>query len=124
MTPTSCPRCGAPEIAGEEGQIVVCPACGHAFEGDPPKAARNLADHQVSFEEARTVFDDPLALQVYDHKHSETEDRYIYFGMSNQGRMLAVIFTTRENAIRIISAREMTPREKRIYESENYDPAG
>ncbi len=86
------------------------------FAWDPEKAERNLKDHQVSFEEASTVFGDPLARLVDDPDHSEEEHRYALLGCSASGRFLAVSHTDRGNTIRLISAREMTARERRQYE--------
>jgi uncharacterized DUF497 family protein len=86
------------------------------FEWDPEKAAANLKAHGVSFEEAGTVFGDPLARLIDDPDHSETEPRYVLFGRSDAGRLLAVMHTERGRGIRLISAREMTPKETRQYE--------
>jgi hypothetical protein len=80
------------------------------------KAEDNVKRHGVSFEEAATVFGDPLAEIEPDFAHSIDEDRFLAFGTSEQGRLLVVVFTERGDAIRIISAREMTPRERRDYE--------
>jgi uncharacterized DUF497 family protein len=86
------------------------------FEWDSEKAEANQKKHVVSFEEASTVFGDPLARLVDDPGHSQTEQRYVILGRSVAGRLLAVMHTTRAEAIRLISAREMTPREKKQYE--------
>jgi len=80
------------------------------------KAEDNIKWHGVSFEEAATVFGDPLAEIEPDFAHSINEDRFLAFGTSDQGRLLVVVFTERGDTIRIISAREMTPRERRDYE--------
>ena len=90
------------------------------FEWHPPKAERNLAYHGVSFEEAATVFDDPLTDIQLDLLHSIGEARFLALGTSSAGRLLVVVFTERPGVIRIISAREATPRERRGYET--YDP--
>lgn len=74
------------------------------FEWNEEKAASNLLKHKVSFEEAKTVFDDPLYVDFYDPDHSYDEDRYIIIGKSLQGRLLLVSYTERSNAIRLISA--------------------
>lgn len=87
------------------------------FEWDPEKAAVNLAKHGVSFEEASTVFGDPLATTVSDPDHSVSEERFLTTGLSRQQRVLIVWHTDREDVIRIIGAREATPRERRTYES-------
>ena len=73
--------------------------------------------HGVSFEEANTIFGDPLATTVPDPVHSEAEARYLTTGMSDQQRVLIVWHTERGDAIRIIGARDATTRERRIYES-------
>ena len=86
------------------------------FEWDPDKAGRNLAKHGVSFHEAATVFGDPLAITFFDPDHSEQEDRYLTFGHSSDGRLIVVSHTEREERTRIISARRMTPNERKSYE--------
>lgn len=80
------------------------------------KAEENINKHGVSFHEASTVFGDPLAEIQPDVAHSIGEERFLAFGASEQGRMLVVVFTERGDAIRIISAREMTRRERKDYE--------
>ena len=86
------------------------------FEWDSAKAARNLRKHGVSFEEAVSVFYDPLAATGADPDHSEDEERFVTFGISSAGRLLVVSHSERGEAIRIISARATTPLERRIYE--------
>jgi hypothetical protein len=86
------------------------------FEWDPAKAAANAKTHGVSFEEAVTVFQDPLAKVVPDPDHSESERREILIGHSAQVRLLLVAFTDRQGKIRLISARQVTRRERRDYE--------
>jgi len=86
------------------------------FEWDEAKAAANLARHGVSFDEAKTVFDDPLYVDFYDSDHSAEEHRYIIVGESNQGRLLILSYAERRAAIRLISARELTPAEREAYE--------
>ncbi|MCT7960559.1 BrnT family toxin [Laspinema sp. D1] len=86
------------------------------FEWNEAKAASNVVKHGVSFEEAKTVFADPLYVDFYDPDHSEEEDRYIIMGESQQGRLLLVAYTERGKGIRIISARTVTQRERRTYE--------
>ncbi len=83
------------------------------------KAEDNIKWHGVTFEEAATVFGDPLAEIEPDIGHSIDEDRFLAFGTSEQGRLLVVVFTERGDTIHIISAREMTPRERRDYEVHN-----
>lgn len=86
------------------------------LEWDIFKAAINRARHGVGFEEAVTVFDDPLATTAADLAHSIDETRFITFGLSFLGRLLAVVHTERGDRIRIISARRATRRERELYE--------
>ena len=74
------------------------------FEWDEQKAQANQRKHDISFEEACTVFDDPLSINFDDPDHSTEENRYIIIGLSNQGRFLFVSHTDRNNKIRLISA--------------------
>jgi uncharacterized DUF497 family protein len=87
------------------------------FEWDPTKAAANLAKHGVSFPEAMAVFGDPLEVTIPDPAHSSDEARFVSIGLSEVGRLLVVAYTEREGRIRIISAREAAPKERRHYES-------
>lgn len=89
------------------------------FEWDLFKAESNFLKHGVSFTEAGTVFGDELSSTVPDPDHSRDEDRYITIGWSNRRRLLMVAHTDRDNRIRIISARELSPRERKAYEEEN-----
>lgn len=89
-----------------------------AYEWDSEKATINFEKHSVSFEEAATVFDDPLYIDFYDPDHSVEEHRYIIVGMSSAGRLLSVSYTERESGIRLISARELTAAERKAYEEE------
>lgn len=86
------------------------------FGNDPGKAARNLKKHKVSFEEAASVFGDPMAYTFADPDHSIGEERWLMFGLSSMGRVLAVIYAHRRGKYRIISARPATRRERKIYE--------
>jgi uncharacterized DUF497 family protein len=86
------------------------------FEWDPDRADSNLEKHGVSFAEASTTFGDPLSVTIPDPRHSEGEERFVLFGMSEQGRLLAVVHTDREGTTRIISARLMTRHEREQYE--------
>lgn len=86
------------------------------FSWDPDKAATNLRKHTVSFEEAETVFDDPLYVDFYDPDHSENEDRYLVVGKSRQGRLLIVSYTEKRTSTRLITAREVTRSEREAYE--------
>ena len=88
------------------------------FEWDPRKEAQNIRKHGVSFHEAATVFGDPLALTFPDSEHSITELRFITIGLSNTSRTLTIAHTDRRDRIRLISAREATPRERTEYEDE------
>ena len=87
------------------------------FEWDPDKADRNLLKHGVSFHEAATVFDDPLAITYADPEHADVEERYLTFGHSGNGRFLVVSHTDREDRTRIISARQGTRKERKSYEN-------
>lgn len=89
---------------------------GLTFEWDRSKALRNFGKHGVSFEEALTVFGDPLAKVIDDRWHSIGERRSAILGVSLAGRLLAVMFTERGANIRLISARATTPRERLDYE--------
>ena len=86
------------------------------FEWDEQKARRNAVKHRVTFEEARTVFGDPLALTYSDPDTGAAECRFITFGVSDHGRLLVVVHVERGYAVRLISARPATRRERRIYE--------
>ncbi len=86
------------------------------FEWDPVKARKNLRKHEVTFEEASSVFYDLLAVTGTDPDHSEGEERMVTFGVSSLGRLLVVAHTERSDAIRIISARVATKHERHIYE--------
>jgi uncharacterized protein len=87
-----------------------------AFEWDDNKAKQNLKKHGVSFEEASTVFGNPLARTIPDPLHSEEEDRFVNLGESQSRRLLVVVFTERGDKIRIISARVATRRERKDHE--------
>lgn len=87
-----------------------------SFEWDPKKEAANRRKHGASFDEAATVFLDPLAVSGPDPDHSLGEERYVTFGMSRLGRLLAVCHTYRPGNIRIITARRVTRGEREIYE--------
>lgn len=87
-----------------------------SFEWDRAKAAASLRKHRVSFEEAITAFQDPLAKIHADPAHSSVERREILVGHSSAGRLLLVAFTARGSRIRWISARKATRREQRAHE--------
>jgi uncharacterized DUF497 family protein len=86
------------------------------FEWDARKARSNLAKHGVGFEEASTVFGDPLSLTIPDPEHSKIEDRFVTMGSPFTGKLLVVVHTDRGNNIRIISARRASRRERKSYE--------
>ncbi len=86
------------------------------FEWDSYKAQSNFEEHEVTFEEATTVFDDPFYIIFKDPDHSIGEQRYIIIGQSEAYRYLFVSYTERASRTRIISARELNPKERRAYE--------
>ena len=86
------------------------------FDSDPNKAANNLKKHKVSFEEAASVFGDPMAYTFADPDHSFGEERWLMFGLSRVARVLAVVFTHRRGKYRIISARLAKRHERKTYE--------
>jgi len=87
------------------------------FEWDPKKARQNIKKHGVSFDEAVTVFYDPLSATFDDPDHSVGEHRYITIGFSSRGLLLVVAHTERKKKIRIISARLATAHERKKHES-------
>jgi uncharacterized DUF497 family protein len=86
------------------------------FEWDPKKATANVKKHGVTFQEAATIFGDPLAITFDDPDHSVSENRYITFGLSLQKRLIVVSHTERGDQTKIINARLMDRKERRIYE--------
>ncbi len=88
------------------------------FEWDLPKATANLKKHQVSFDEAKSVFYDEFAVQFFDEEHSSNEERFLMLGISSNTRLLLVCHCEREHGevIRIISARKATKRESAFYQ--------
>ena len=88
------------------------------FVWDEKKAAGNLRKHEVSFDEAISVFEDLLFVVAADDDHSIAEKQFIILGESNAGRLLVVSYAERGKDTRIISAREATPRERKNYEEE------
>ena len=91
---------------------------GYLFEWDPKKAEINLRKHGVSFDEATTVFADPLSILQPDPSHSVGEQRYLVLGTSARRRLLVVAFAERPPRTRLISARRATRNERRTYEEE------
>ena len=88
------------------------------YHWDATKAASNLAKHGVSFQEAITVFEDPLFVIFADPDHSLREKRFIIMGESHRQRLLVVAYTERSNEIRLINARKATPQEREVYEEQ------
>lgn len=86
------------------------------FEWDEVKAQANLRAHDVSFDEAVSVFGDPLTITIPDPEHSSDEERFIDLGYSSRGRLLIVVYTEREKIVRIISSRKATRAERVTYE--------
>ena len=86
------------------------------LEWDPKKARSNLRKHKVSFEEAATALRDPMGATGFDPDHSASEERFVTFGVSERGRLLVVAHTDKDDNIRIISAREASKGERKIYE--------
>jgi uncharacterized protein len=86
------------------------------FEWDPDKAEANASNHNVTFEEAQTVFDDPLSVIYQDPMHSAEEERFLIIGESFAQRMIIVAFVEHGDSIRIISARIATRSERKEYE--------
>lgn len=89
---------------------------GYTFEWDQVKAESNVRKHGVTFDEASTVFGDPLNLLMADPDHSRDEERYVLLAMSNRRRLLVVAFAERPPQTRLISARRATRQERRRYE--------
>jgi len=89
------------------------------FEWDPGKARQNRRKHRIPFQEAATIFGDPLAVTYPDPDHSTSEQRFITVGMSSVGRVLIVAHVDRNDNVRIISARKTTQRERKHYEEKN-----
>jgi uncharacterized protein len=95
---------------------------GLKFEWHETKAAANRRKHRVAFDEAKTVFGDPRSLVIPDIMHSDDEDRWVRIGISARGRLLVVVYTERDDAIRLISGRRATIEEARDYEQMNQQP--
>jgi uncharacterized protein len=89
------------------------------FEWDDEKATSNFKKHKITFEEAATVFLDPFSITIADPDHSENELRYVDIGRSEGDRLLVVVYTERNSKIRLISCRQATYRERRLYEEGN-----
>lgn len=89
---------------------------GTTYEWDESKAIQNEQKHVVSFEEAASVFADPLSLTIVDDTHSDDEDRFVDIGESSDGRLLVVVYTERGETICIIRRRLATRAERKTYE--------
>lgn len=87
------------------------------FEWDREKEKRNIKKHGISFDEAVTVFYDPLSATFDDPDHSTEEDRFVTIGFSSYGRLLMISYTERSKIIRIISARPTTTPERKRHEN-------
>ena len=90
------------------------------FEWDEVKAKTNFKKHKVSFEEGKTIFNDPLLFTFPDDVHSSTEERFINIGLSANGLILVFTHTERQDKIRIISCRKATARERKFYEESSF----
>jgi uncharacterized DUF497 family protein len=86
------------------------------FEWDEKKADENFRKHGVSFDEAKTVFNDPFSVTIYDPDYSSDEQRYVDIGLSLKGRLIVVSYCERGETIRLISSRKATRKEERDYE--------
>lgn len=86
------------------------------FEWDESKAEANRTKHGITFEEAVTVFGDPISVTIHDPDHSDDELRYVDIGRSLGGHLLVVVYTERGDVIRIVSCRTATARENEQYE--------
>jgi len=86
------------------------------FQWDESKANANLKKHGVSFDEAKTIFNDPFSVTIDDPDHSIDENRYVDIGLSSKGRLIVVSYIERNGRIRIISGRKATRRERKDYE--------
>lgn len=91
-----------------------------SFEWDEVKAKANFKKHKVSFEEGKTIFNDPFLFTFPDNEHSAKEERYINIGLSAHGRILILTHTERQGKIRIISCRKATACERRFYEEGSF----
>jgi uncharacterized DUF497 family protein len=88
------------------------------FEWDEEKAKRNEVKHGVTFDEAKTIFNDPFAMTISDPDHSDEEERWLDIGLSAEGRILVIWYTERSERIRIIGSRGATKVEERAYAHE------
>lgn len=86
------------------------------FDWNETKASSHLSKHRISFEEAKTVFNDALYVDFYDPDHSDEEERYLIVRVSDRERLIIVSYTERNDLIRLISARKATQSEREAYE--------
>jgi hypothetical protein len=93
---------------------------GIAFEWDQRKDSANRRKHGVEFEEAATVFDDPLSVTIPDPDHASDEERFVIVGLSSQQSLLVVVHTIGGERIRLISARPASKHERRKYEETSF----
>jgi uncharacterized DUF497 family protein len=89
------------------------------FQWDQNKSEENERKHGITFEEAKTVFNDPFAITIDDPDHSDDEYRYIDIGFSSKGTVLIVWYTERSENIRIIGCRKATRSERKTYEEKD-----
>ncbi|QTA83106.1 Putative toxin-antitoxin system, toxin component, type II BrnT [Desulfonema limicola] len=90
------------------------------FEWDKDKSLKNFKKHKISFEEGKTIFNDPFLLTFPDINHSSDEMRYVNIGQSASGKTLIVIHTERQETIRIISCRKAVSNERKAYEKQSF----
>jgi len=90
------------------------------FEWDEVKEKTNFKKHKVSFEEGKTIFNDPFLFTFPDDVHFSNEERFINIGFSANGRILVLTHTERQDKIRIISCRKATARERKFYEEVSF----
>jgi uncharacterized DUF497 family protein len=93
---------------------------GLVFEWDDAKAAANILKHRISFYEAVTVFLDSRGILIPDPQHSAEEERFLLIGFTGERKLLTVVHVDRQQALRVISARAATPRERRDYEQSGF----
>lgn len=91
------------------------------FEWDPVKAASNLRKHQVSFDEAVQVFNDPLTLTIFDEQHSDYEERWVTIGSSRYHRLVVVVHTWTEAETNLIHVRLISARLATFHEIKQYE---
>lgn len=92
-----------------------------SFDWNEGNRDKNWEKHRVNFQECEQVFFDDRLKTFYNAAHSQTEDRFVALGTTNKARKLYVIFTIRNEKVRIISARDMSKKERRLYEEYEKD---